>query len=271
MANRAIILIFLALISFEVSNSIILDCTYQIQTLWNIQNIYVCTARVIVVGDLRNVTDVSQNHMTGRTNDDVKGISIRGQTLRFVPRNIDAFFPNIESLFVQQSQIQELFSKDLKNLPNLREVNMDGNLIEVISADLFEENQNITGISFSLNPMKHIDYKAFEKLPNLTTLFFSNSLCISHQAWNNRAEVLRMIFLLLVNCPPSFEMTERRLVNGVELQKSVDVQVADRINPLTWNVFEMDQKLDNHEERIAKLEDELLELKEILAKSVSKM
>jgi hypothetical protein len=261
--------LFSLFVCLAISDAIILDCTYQVQTLWMIQNIYVCSARVIVVGDLRNVTDVSQNHVTGMSNDDVRGIVVESQTLRFLPRNIDAFFPNLEALDVYRSQIQEVSQQDFENFLNLRQVNLVGNAIQVIQANLFEKNPLVSSISFSSNPIRHVDYKAFERLENLNTLAFQDTTCISRQHWSDRPGVLNLMFLLLVNCPPSFEMTEARLLNSSEFERSIDEQVAERMNPLTWNIFEMDQRLQDHEERIAELEGEVKRVNELLAQFLS--
>ena len=256
--------------AFSNVHSVILDCNYQVQTLWMIQSIYACSARVIVVGDLRNVTEVSQNHVVGFSNEDVKGIVIEGQNLRFEPRNLETFFPNLEAFDIYRSQIQEILKGDIESLRNLRQLNLVGNNIQAINSNLFESNLKMTAISFSTNPIRNVDHKVFDHLEELSTLAFTETSCINLQYWNNRAGVLHLTFQIIVSCPPSFEMTQAKLLSGSEFQRTIDEKVAERTNPLTWNIFEMDQTLQSrHDARIENLEGQLLKVNQLLEKALN--
>lgn len=267
---RLTFLSFSLLLFLPFSNAIIIDCTYSVTTLWTVNNIYVCSARIVVIGDLQNVTDVSQNHLTGRSNEDVRGIVIQSQTLRFAPRNLEQFFPNLEAFDILRSQIEEITREDLVNFPNLRQLHLDGNNIQQIDQNLLEGNPLMAAISFSNNPIRHVDYKAFDALDELTTLAFQSTSCTNMAYTFNRGGVLHLMFMLLVNCPPSFAMTEAKFLNGVAFQRTIDEQVADRINPLQWDMFVMDQKLEDHEDRIAELENELRRVNKLLEESLAR-
>jgi Leucine rich repeat len=229
----------------------------------------VCAARVVVIGDLQNVTDVSQNHLTGRSNEDVQGIVIENQALRFAPRNLNQFFPNLEAFDIYRSQIEVITKEDLENFSNLTQLNLPGNRIQSLAGNLLEGNPLLSAISFSENPIQHVDYKVFDHLEDLNTLSFMSTSCTSMFHMNNRGGVLHLMFMLLVSCPPSFAMTESKILNGVGFQKTIDEQVADRMNPLTWNIFEMNQKLEDHDDRIAHLENELQRVSKLLEEALS--
>jgi Leucine rich repeat len=258
------------------TTALYLDCTYSMRSHWTVPNIYTCTARPIFVGDPHNVTDVSQNHLAGRNNSDVKGLSIRNHNIKVLPRNVDQFFTNIEAIDITNT-LEEISREDLAVFPNLKELHLNDNKVQVINSNLFQGNPLMSAISFISNPIRNVAAGVFDDLADLVQLRFDGVACHS-QAATNRATVNALIPRISVQCPPTFdmnfEMIEKRLLNGVGIKKVVDEQVSERINPLTWSVFQVNHRLYEIEEKMKQLEKEIQNLslvKEFLKNNQQKL
>lgn len=192
--------------------------------------------------------------MAGRTNSDVKGLSITNQNIGFLPFNLQEFFPNLETIDATNA-FTEINRKALKGLSKLKQLHLNTNRIQIIEPNLFEGNPNMIAISFLNNPVLHVAHNVFKNLPFLHSLRFDLATCHSGLAEQNRAGVELLIFRLFVNCPPTFEMTEEKLFDGVKFEKSIDEQISERMNPLVWTIHEMSEKIRELEERLLKLEN----------------
>ncbi|CRL03192.1 CLUMA_CG016786, isoform A [Clunio marinus] len=220
---------------------------------WQVTFIYTCTGRIDFIGDPKNVSNVSQNHIEGRNNIDVLGIFVENQTLGFLPRNIDNFFPNLESLVFRHTRIENLFPSDLRVFPNLIQIDLRGNFIRQLDFHFFKNNLRLSAISFNCNPLNHIGHGVFDVLDELTSLWTPGT-CNPLLIVNNRTQVVSGIRDFPRLCPPTFEMIEREILTGKSFERAVDERIADRINPLTMQVFQLRQELIQLEHRIAVLE-----------------
>jgi hypothetical protein len=244
------------------SEALILDCTYSVRGFFNLPNLYTCTARVVFIGDPRHVTEVSTNHLPGRNNNDVLGISIQNQNLKFLPRNISNFFPNTQGFDVNYCGLEKIEKEDISGFKNLSTFYPADNNIRLIPNDMFEDNPLINFIAMGRNPIRHIAANVFDNLP-LTELYLNPLSCINAEAVN-RSNVKDLIFKVAVSCPPTFEMNFERIQARLQLENNcdqcerrIDEQISERINPLTWKMFEMDQSLQKLEERVFTLEEAL--------------
>lgn len=70
---------------------LILDCAYSVRSIWVVGAVYHCNARIIFVGDPRNVTEVSHNHTPGNDHSTVLSIEIANQIVPLAPHFICYF------------------------------------------------------------------------------------------------------------------------------------------------------------------------------------
>ncbi|CRL03193.1 CLUMA_CG016452, isoform A [Clunio marinus] len=215
--------------TFLLGNGLILDCQYT------------------------NVTAVTHNHIAGRNNSDVLGLLVENSGLMFLPQNIDNFFPNLESLNFRSASIQSLKSSDLNVFPNLIQIDFFSNLITQLDFHIFEENLKLRAIRFQSNPLNHIGHGVFDHLNELTSIH-TQGTCHPLTITNNRNQVVSGIFNFFRQCPPTLEMMEREILTGRNFGRIVDEQIADQMNPLTLQVFQLRQELIQLEHRIAVLE-----------------
>ena len=125
-------------------------------------------------------------------------------------------------------------------------------------------------ISFARNPIRNVAHNVFDVLPDLETVDIQQGFCINDSN-GNRNSLSTHLFRISVNCPPTFDMiferTEAKLLQGVGLERKIDNQVSDRLNPLTWSLFNTNEKVAIIDERVTQLEKEwtgLGMLKELL-------
>lgn len=221
---------------------------------------YFCLGTLVFEGDPRVITEVSQNHMEGRNDSHVTSVMISDQIVAQIPRNFGEIFPNLEGLAVIFSHLEEISKEDLVNLPRLRQLDLFANNVRSLDSDLFRGNPLLEAFSVYYNPVRRVGLTTFENLPLLTSLHFSETGCINERADESRLEVENLIFHLAVYCPPTFQMIESEVLAGAKFQRTIDLQIADRINPLAYQVYLMDQILHEHEERIKMLESEIQKL-----------
>jgi hypothetical protein len=199
---------------FGLSNGIVLDCTYSIETWSGVGSTYYCYATVILANDNDQiVTGVSGNHLSGRSNNDVKGILIQFQPLDFIPQNITGFFKNIQGYRMTYMPIKIITKFDLQQFPDLRHLTLNFNdNLEVIDGDLFAFTPKVVFIDLDYNKITNVGPNLISHL-NVSELRFYRNLCIDQVA-RNASETLDLTRSLAHLCPPSADMIERIIVEG---------------------------------------------------------
>lgn len=200
-------------------NTLILNCTFvDVAIRFRLQNVYSCQGEIIFVGDPRIVNQVLGSHSSGRSNNDVQSLEIVRQDVKILPRNIDSFFLNLESVYVHRSGLKEVSKEDFSGFLKLKQVDLHFNDVEEIDGNLLEGNPLVEAFSVFSNPIRHVGHNIFDHLPNLNSAHFVNGKCINERFDGNRTAVEEIMFKLTVNCPPTFEMIERRILSGNNLQ-----------------------------------------------------
>lgn len=252
--SHAIIKLFIISFVAVATQSNILDCTYEMRNYWIMGSRYACTARILLIGEGRNVTGVTQNHLPGRNDSHVEQIIIAGLTTGFMPRAIEQFFPNILSIIILNSELNELTGADLGAFPNLQEIFLHRNNLRQIDYNLFDGNSRMQGIGFESNPIRNVAHNVFDHLLELENLWFERVPCFNIIMENNRTVVEDAIFRLSVSCPPTIAMIEAGLLSSVSFQTIINQQVAERVDPLALIVLEIGQELKELRERVQNLE-----------------
>lgn len=244
---------FLILLALCSSNGILLDCVYTDSDIGVIGNLYTCTAGILSSPGNRDVSDVTHNHNGGRNNSDVKALIIN-EDIDFTPRNIHSFFPNLAAFIINNRNTAELTRESLKGLTSLRHFDFGINLLRVIEEDLFVENPLLQWIYFGSNPIRHVGFNVFDDLPNVNTLDMANTTCINLVAISP-PDLDNLKFRILVQCPPTFEMLEARLVSGSVLQNIITAHIEEEVDPIRDMLIEMEEEQRSLLARVEVLEE----------------
>lgn len=242
------------------SEALLLDCTYSVTTSWNVANVYSCTGRIITTGLPRTIVEVTRNHLTDKTNDDVLNVIIGDKTVKFIPRHLGAFFPNLESLNMLNSGVEEISRVDLAGMPKLKQLYMESNLITVLENDLFKRNPQLKWISFHDNPIAHVGLDTFKNLDKLVSINLNGNAnsCHNYYSDNNRAATVALISKLAVYCPPTFDMMFEKIKRALlkETSNGKSIQIEEKTDTVGKESFEIIRMLTDHENRLTKLEND---------------
>lgn len=138
----------------QLSVAVIIDCDFKDDT----NGMYTCS----VTGDLETddidnfVSEINGIHLNGKTNDDVKKISILDKSTEYFPGGLSNFFPNLDSIKVEKSKLKYIFKDDLAGLSQLKYFYVGENKIEALGPSLFEDNPVLEEIHFENNKISKI-------------------------------------------------------------------------------------------------------------------
>lgn len=218
------------------------------------------------MNDPRTVIEVSGNHAVNRNHSEVLQVSIRDKNVKIVPRHLGAFFPNLESFDMFTSGVETVSKVDFAGLPNLKQLHFNNNQIKLLENDLFVGNPNMKWISFINNPLTNVGHNVFENLDDLTSLRFDGVTCHNAGPNNDPVGSKALIDKIFANCPPTLDMTfekikEKILKETERLDKGKAIQID--FSPKNENfeeseneMFEIKRMLNNHDNRIIKLEND---------------
>lgn len=213
-------------------------------------------------GDPRSVIEVGGEHMALKSNSDVLQVSIREKRVKFIPRHLGAYFPNLESLDMLNSGVEDVSRADLIGLPKLKQLYLQGNEVKVLENDLFAANPMLVFISFHGNPINHIGHGVFDNLTELTNIHLhgNGNVCLNSYA-ESRAATLALITKIVINCPPTLEMTVEKLketflsLSSENITQSLPRHIEAQVKNIEMDAFHMKQVMNQHENRIVKLEN----------------
>lgn len=170
--------------------------------------IYSCDAKILQYGrDNDSLTEVLSHHLKGVSNNNVKLVNIEKQTYDRIPKRIINFFPNLVGLMMQDTELRNISSYDLKPFPKLQYLSLVANELEYLENDLFIHTPNIVYINLAWNYLQNIGTDIFEPLKSLKTLSLFRNPCSDTEVWKGTAaEVAAAKNEIAVNCKPTMWM-----------------------------------------------------------------
>lgn len=211
--------------------TISLDCRYVNHGWVALGSVYTCNPRVTQLGTSRNVVGVSQNHMSGRTNLDVRGVNFQNQRIDFIPTDMNRFFPNLEGILFNECPIRSFSREDLRPFPRLRDFSIHRGELTTVSGDVFQHAPGLQFANLGRNSIANVGPGIFQGTPRLVEARFNNNWCINTQA-RNRAALDLLFSELAFRCPSTAEMTEDFILNGENFRRAVNNQVAPELQQL---------------------------------------
>ena len=250
-------------------SSIEIECRFSLGH-WDdfVNNPYRCWVLSMSEVNETMITRINGNHLVGRSNFDVNVFDWRYNAVGFVPSNIDAFFPNIESVLFYQTQLTSISTNDLNQFPNVKSLYMDSNNLSILEDDLFNETPNLRVVNFGSNPLQHISQNLIDGLDHLEQALFLNAGCLSFEAWTtDQLEELRRIFV--TNCPFNPPTTTDLIPTTTENQCSnpcIDLidenveRLSIEVTELRDSIAQLQAREETANERFAEIERQLREL-----------
>ena len=223
----------------------------------------------------RNEDISSVNGQTGS----LTGLLFRGQTVHYLPKGINNFFPNLTVLQVQRSKLKSLTQDDLKSLTQLINVGFSHNDLGTLGGDLFEFNTKLKFVSFHSNKLKYIGDNLMSNLPHLQYGSFEKNTCIDVRA-ESSSEIPVLLQKLKSECKwpqdPVFVKEIDQLKNKTNEQmidlssRNLEIIALKDENTRQGKAHEIQHGKDEDSMRqlnvtIGKLNSEIIQLREEIA------
>lgn len=198
---------FLLLISLAVLiDGVVVFCDFKNGSAYG----YQCHVKYLQIKSKldRTITDVAGDHLSGKSNDDVKFFNCVNHVVKYYPLNLTNTFKNLETVSIYNATLSEIHAEDLQQFGGkLKKFWNQYNVIEVLEADLFKFTPNVELVSFSSNKIKHVDDGVFRDLKKLSALYLGGNLC--NYTANNRTSVLDLVPKIEGTCKDYAYMLEK--------------------------------------------------------------
>ena len=132
-------------------------------------------------------------------NGSCKIIEIYRKTMSFVPQGFGEKFPEVEGLQIYDSKLKEVQKIDFAQFPNLKELLLNLNDLQILPADLFEDNLEIVCVEMESNKLIAVATNILAPLKKLEQIRFYGNPCIDQGA-ENRTEIADVVTFLNLGC-----------------------------------------------------------------------
>lgn len=103
-------------------------------------------------------------HMEGKSNEDIEHLRIVSKELKFIPRDLIRWFPNLLDVTIINCGIEKVSREDFIGLGKLKVLNLSHNKLTSLPDDLFADMKNIEEIYFDPNNIKFFSSKILEPI-----------------------------------------------------------------------------------------------------------
>lgn len=189
-------------------HGMIIQCYFNIGNLDNILiDVYYCQASIVSSENPSSVTEIRGQHLSGKSNDDVKYVYIYGSPST-IPSGIGNFFPNLQGFLWDESNLTSLKAEDLQQFPNLISLYVRNQAIESLDGDVFKFTPKLKSINLSYNKLQNVGLGLLSDLPELQQVNLRSNICVNIQA-DNAQQIQALKEELPTKCPPLITSTEQ--------------------------------------------------------------
>jgi len=215
------------------------------------------TSRCDVWSDLKIHHENQEINIENAENrENVSTFVVVEKVVPYFPQGIDKYFPNLKALQITSSGLKKISSTDLQSFVHLEFLNLDYNDIEILEANLFKFNKNLSTISLNSNKIMEVDPTAFDGLVRIEKLEVILNICHSANAVN-KAQVMLIINNLKTKCwsesldIKKFILGVSKMDNGLEvLGKMMNFTSYEVINRMSHNNSSTSCDSSNYEQKV---------------------
>lgn len=230
----------------EFKENFIVNCTLEIEfeCRFEVELDYFCHAKNVDI-ESRNVKikNVKGDHKLNLTNLDVTFLKVINQSMRVLPQNLSKFFPNLKSVWIENSKLNVLESESFKGFSEIEELIIKSNFFKKIGDETFDNLVKIQIINLSFNSIEKLSEKAFEKLTSL------KSLNLSH----NKLTVLKVEIIPAKNVIETFDFNHNQLT-------SIDPQIIKLLKSAKLIDFKGNKCISSHYDQTNNDEKKVMEI-----------
>lgn len=205
------ITMLLFITNYGTCSAISLKCAYAMGSYDIIGHMYDCEARILVGGEIDNVTNVYGTHQNGRVHENVLGLTIESQNMLFFTTNVENHFPNIIAMNFGYNSLSHISNQHLRPFPELRYLSVINNKITSLESDLFSGLNSLKLIRFTNNHIKQIERNFLDSfvLPNFSDgageMCFKSNVCVDITV-TAEEDIVNLRKSLEENCEPELQI-----------------------------------------------------------------
>ena len=204
---------------------------------------------------VKNIKVTTKNESIKSVNGSIKPMSpkslwIDHQTVYYLPKGVDKFFPNLEMLTVYDTELKSLTQDDLKSLTHLMFIYLNHNDIEYLDNDLFKFNLKLKTVSLSENKLKYIGANLLSNLKGLQVVNFQFNPCINVRALTS-SEIPALVRKFQAQCKKPVQM----VISETQCEEEV-AELTEKMALLNVVIAEMETELDHQGKVVASLQVE---------------
>lgn len=134
-----------------------IDCRFALTGWENNSILYTCEVTAASITEPHtDIANFKGRHILGKSNIDVKAISFKHTQVKYFPRRISDFFPNLIALQIENCGLTSISRRDLNELQNLNDVSIFDNDLVELPNDLFKNFDKLTMISLDGNKLEFL-------------------------------------------------------------------------------------------------------------------
>lgn len=155
-----------------------INCKFDLLTWYGFpSDLYTCqiTSAYITQINKRTIKSISGVHLNGKSNKDIKAVSIVNTIVEFFPKGFKRIFPHLIAIRINNCGFREITRDDFKGLKNLELIQLRFNSLTTLPSNLFSNMTNLRIIDFSVNELQFVSSKMLnvEKTVGLTYVDFT--------------------------------------------------------------------------------------------------
>jgi hypothetical protein len=264
---KEIVLILLICAVINESLTLKIDCDIKNVNFGDFKDINTCE---IENEDLEvNFNDlISEIQPTTLEFDKINGITFENGIFYRFPNELGNIFKNLQFLKFRNVKLSEIYFEDLRNFPNLKYLDLQGNEIEILDENLFANNSHLEVINLSENEITHIDINIFDDLKNLKSLKLSDNKCELSNAISKSELTALINDINSSKCKIDKvrKLREKNFILKIENYRLTNSNKSWEIDGLSDENSEMSCRYENYElvKNITDLLSEIGNLKELI-------
>jgi Leucine-rich repeat (LRR) protein len=145
------------------------------------------------------ITSINGQTKSYYRSQNITGLWFEDQTMNFMPKGLEKFFPKIERISITRSKLKELTKEDLAPFPMLKNLWIRRNDLETLPSNLFEANPELNHVQFNNEKLKFVGENILSPLKKLKYADFSDNPCINMHAASKK-EIPALIAELQDKC-----------------------------------------------------------------------
>ena len=133
-----------------------LKCKFQVLSYDVGETLYSCELSSLENSNNSMIIDgYTGDHIANKNDNDVMGLYIHNTNANYIPANLGMFF-NLKVLYIQNSQLIKITSKDFQGMQNLEHLSLYGNKLVSVPTDAFSTLTKLRQIHLNNNQIQYI-------------------------------------------------------------------------------------------------------------------